>query len=152
MIRTLRQPLISIQIDHSQQVFEPGEVVAGVFQVDAVEASELSAVEISVLWFTEGTGDEDMGVHYFERLTADDAPAVNLQEQRRFQTVLPNSPLSYEGVSVKICWCVRVRIFLRQGRDFVAERAFQLGKVPLVQMVGQAAAWNEGQAASGAES
>ncbi len=133
MIRTLRQPLISIQIDHGQQSFEPGEVLAGAFQVDAMDAAELQAVELSVLWFTEGTGDEDLGVHYFERLTSDDVPELNLQERRRFQTVLPNSPLSYEGISVKICWCVRVRIFSRQGRDFVAEKPFQLGSVPLVQ-------------------
>jgi hypothetical protein len=133
MIKMLRQPLISVQIDQRQQVFEPGQVLAGAFQIDAVESTEISAVEISVLWFTEGTGDEDLGVHYFERLSADDAPELNLLERRRFQTVLPNSPLSYEGLSVKICWCVRVRVFLRQGRDFVAEKSFQLGNVPLIQ-------------------
>jgi hypothetical protein len=137
MIKTLRRPLISVQIDHAQQTFEPGELLTGAFQVDAVDPAELRAVEVSVLWFTEGTGEEDLGVHYFERLTVDDVPELNLQERRRFQTVLPNSPLSYEGVSVKIYWCVRVRIFLRQGRDFVAERAFQLGNVPLLQAWGK---------------
>ena len=134
MIRALRQPLISIQIDRGQQVFEPSDVLAGAFQVDAVEPAEVRVVEVSVLWFTEGTGDEDLGVHYFERLTAEDVPELNLQERRRFQTVLPNSPLSYEGISVKICWCVRVRIYLKQGRNFVAERAFQLGHLPPVEV------------------
>ncbi|HEY2828089.1 MAG TPA: hypothetical protein VGJ04_10855 [Pirellulales bacterium] len=138
MIKALRQPLISIQIDRGQQVFGSGEVLAGAFQIDAVDHADVRVVETSVLWFTEGTGDEDMGVHYFERLSVDDVPELNLQERRRFQTVLPNSPLSYEGVSVKICWCVRVRVFLRQGRDFVAERAFQLGNIPLVQAEGMA--------------
>jgi hypothetical protein len=135
MIQTLRRPLISIQIDGGQQVFEPGEMLAAAFQIDAIDETEVRAVEISVLWFTEGTGDEDMGVHYFERLTTGDVPELNLQERRRFQTILPNSPLSYEGISVKICWCIRVRIFLRPGRDFVAERAFQLGRVPVVQAI-----------------
>jgi hypothetical protein len=137
MIQALRQPLISIQIDRGQQVFEPGDVLSGGFQDDAVDPAEVRVVEVSVLWFTEGTGDEDMGVHYFERLTAEDVPELNLQERRRFQTVLPNSPLSYEGISVKVCWCVRVRIFLKQGRDFVAERGFQLGNVPLIEMGAQ---------------
>ena len=68
MIRALHQPLISIQIDHRQEVFEPGEVLSGAFQIDAVEADEVRAVEVSVLWFTEGTGEEDLAVHYFERL------------------------------------------------------------------------------------
>ncbi|HZZ27553.1 MAG TPA: hypothetical protein VFE46_06050 [Pirellulales bacterium] len=130
MIKMLRQPLISIQIDKRQQEFEPGEVLAGAFQIDAVDPAALRAVEISVLWFTEGAGDEDLGVHYFERVSAEDVPELNLHQRRRFQTVLPNSPLSYEGFSVKICWCVRVRIFLREGRDFVAEKAFHLGAVP----------------------
>ncbi len=125
----LRQPLISIQIDHAQRVFQPGEVLSGMYQIDSVDPADLQAVEVSVLWFTEGKGEEDLAVHYFERLTADAMPEKNLNECRRFQTILPNSPLSYEGVNVKICWCVRVRAFLHRGRDFVAERAFQLGEV-----------------------
>jgi len=56
MIRALRQPLISIQID-DKSVFEPGDVLSGAFQIDAVDAADLRAVEVSVLWFTEGTGD-----------------------------------------------------------------------------------------------
>jgi hypothetical protein len=125
----LRQPLISIQLDHSQRSFQPGEVLAGIYQIDAVEPAELRAVEVSVLWFTEGKGEEDLAVHYFERLTADEMPERNLNECRRIQTVLPNSPLSYEGVNVKVCWCVRVRAFLHRGRDFISEKSFQLGDV-----------------------
>jgi hypothetical protein len=132
----LRQPLISIELDSpsSQQRerrYLPGDVLAGAFQIDAVDAADIKAVEISVLWFTEGKGDEDLAVHYFERLAASDIPDIDLSELRRFQTVLPKSPLSYEGVLVKICWCVRVRAFLRTGRDFVFEKAFQLGDVPV---------------------
>ncbi len=125
----LRQPLISIQLDRAQRVFQPGEVLSGMYQIDSVDPADLQAVEVSVLWFTEGKGEEDLAVHYFERLTADELPEKNLNECRRFQTILPNSPLSYEGMNVKICWCVRVRAFLRRGRDFVAERPFQLGEV-----------------------
>ncbi|HEY2881655.1 MAG TPA: hypothetical protein VGJ15_04465 [Pirellulales bacterium] len=138
MIQVLRQPLISIQIDDRQQVFQPGDVLSAAFQIDSIEPAELRAIEISVLWFTEGTGEEDMAVHYFERLTLDLMPDLDLQQSRRFQTVLPNTPLSYEGVSVKICWCIRVRAFLRQGRDFVAERPFQLGNIPLAQIAPEA--------------
>ena len=54
-----------------QRVFQPGEVLAGAFQIDAVEPEELTAIEVSVLWFTEGKGEEDLAVHYFERLEAD---------------------------------------------------------------------------------
>ncbi len=125
----LRQPLISIQFDHGQRAYEPGDVLSGMYQIDSVDTELLRAVEVSVLWFTEGKGEEDLAVHYFERLTAADLPDKNLHECRRFQTVLPSSPLSYEGVIVKICWCVRVRIFVAGSRDYVAERMFQLGSL-----------------------
>jgi hypothetical protein len=137
--QTLRQPLVSIQIDRRQQEFEPGDVLAGAFQIDAVDPHEVSAVEVSVLWFTEGTGDEDLAVHFFERLMANSLPDLNLNEWRRFQTVLPNSPLSYEGLSVKICWCIRVRVFLFGGREFIAEKIFQLGHVPMARPVPEGA-------------
>jgi hypothetical protein len=133
----MREPLISIMLDKHQQVFVPGETLRGEYQIDAVDPSEIHAVELSVLWYTEGKGDEDLAVHYFERLTADDAQTIGLHELRRFQTELPNSPLSYEGVLVKIRWCARVRVFLRNGRDAVAERGFQLGAVPYAQAVSQ---------------
>jgi hypothetical protein len=47
-----------------------------------------------------------------------------------FSTPLPQSPLSYEGVIVKIRWCVRVRVFFESGRDHVAEQVFTVGGVP----------------------
>ncbi len=45
-------------------------------------------------------------------------------------TRLPNSPLTYAGVAVKIRWCVRVRAFLRRGREVFFEQTFVLGDVP----------------------
>ncbi len=131
----MRDPLLSVMLDNYQQNFQPGDVLRGEYQIDAVDPADIAAVELSILWFTEGKGEEDMAVHYFERLTADDNQPATLHELRRFQSVLPNSPLSYEGVLVKIRWCVRVRVLLRQGRDYIAERDFQLGEVPFAQAV-----------------
>jgi hypothetical protein len=130
---SMREPLLSVLLDNPARVYQPWDALRGEYQIDAVDPADIRAVELSVLWFTEGKGDEDLSVHYFERLTADDTQPAALHELRRFQTVLPNSPLSYEGVLVRIRWCVRVRVFLRQGRDFVAERDFQLGDVPVAQ-------------------
>jgi hypothetical protein len=38
--------------------------------------------------------------------------------------------LSYEGVIVKIRWCVRLRVFFESGRDHVSEHVFTVGRVP----------------------
>jgi hypothetical protein len=42
---------------------------------------------------------------------------------------LPYSPLTYDGVLVKIRWCVRVRAFLAGGKELVRDRNFFLGDV-----------------------
>jgi hypothetical protein len=126
----VRVPLISIKIDHRQLPHAPGETLSGEYQIDAVEPAELRAVEVSVLWYTEGKGDEDLGIHYFERRTDEDDNSTPLTELRKFAVRLPNSPLSYEGVLIKVRWCVRVRVFLKSGKNYFAELPFRLGTVP----------------------
>jgi hypothetical protein len=102
------------------------------YQIDALPAADVQAVEASVLWFTEGKGEEDLSVHYFERRLPSDADEGDLRPLRRFRTRLPNSPLSYSGAILKIRWCVRVRVFLRRGKEAVYDYPFQLGAVPPV--------------------
>ncbi len=127
-VRRAMEPLISIQL-HGGPRYHPGEVLVCDYQIDAVECAELQAVEASVLWYTEGKGEEDMGVHYFERRTPADVPGGDLRSLRRLETVLPSSPLSYHGPLVTIRWCVRVRVFLRPGRSVCFEKPFVLGSV-----------------------
>jgi hypothetical protein len=122
------EPLISIQIQDNRPCFRPGDVLECDYQIDAVPADDLAAVEASVLWYTEGKGGEDMGVHYFERRMPADAHG-DLRQWRRFQTVLPNSPLSYDGTLIRVRWCVRVRAILRQGKQCCHEQTFRLGHV-----------------------
>jgi hypothetical protein len=100
--------------------------------VDGMHPWAVRSAELSVLWYTAGQGEEDMAVHHFERLVDEAARPLDLRVPRRFATVLPASPLSYDGQIVKICWCVRLRLFLPQGQETVAEVAFQLGSVPEV--------------------
>jgi hypothetical protein len=53
-----------------------------------------------------------------------------LTELRKFSVALPASPLSYEGILIKLRWCVRVRVFLKSGKNYFAELPFRLGNVP----------------------
>ena len=126
----MMEPLISIQIQADRPCFHPGEVIECDYQIDAVLPEELVAVEASVLWYTEGKGGEDMGVHYFERRLPSDAEG-DLRQWRRFQTALPNSPLTYDGSLIRVLWCVRVRAMLKQGKQFCFEHPFRLGRVGL---------------------
>lgn len=124
------EPLISLGLRPPRQVFEPGDKLEFEYQIDAVEPEEVQAIEASVLWYTEGKGDEDLAVHYFERRVPAEAEDGNLCPLRQVATVLPNSPLSYNGAIVKIRWCVRVRVFLRRGKETFLDLPFQLGTVP----------------------
>ena len=121
------EPLISLQILNPERTLVPGDVLHCESQIDAVEVDEILAIESSVLWYTEGKGDEDLGVHFFERRVPADADEGDLRRLHQFKTVLPNSPLSYVGAIVKIRWCARVRLFLRRGKELFFEQPFQLG-------------------------
>jgi hypothetical protein len=89
-------------------------------------------MEASVIWYTIGKGDEDFGVHHFVRHAADEGSVLDCRKAQRLQTVLPRSPLSYDGAIVKIRWCVRVRLFPMRGKEMVMEVPFRLGHVPAV--------------------
>lgn len=121
---------VRLLLDGNRRVYQPGETLAGEYRLESLKAVEPAAVELSVLWHTEGQGDEDLAVHYFERLAAGEQPGVDLRRPRRFSTRLPLSPLSYQGEIVQIRWCVRVRFFMARGRELLAETPFQLGLLP----------------------
>lgn len=120
------EPLISLQLLRPSRLFRPGEELAAEYQIDAIDPREILAVEASVLWYTEGKGDEDLGVHFFERRLPADAEEGDLRRLHRFRTALPNSPLSYSGQIVKIRWCARMRVFLRGGKEMLFEQPFSI--------------------------
>jgi hypothetical protein len=126
------EPTVVIRFDGDGPSYRPGETLSGQYWVRSLDAGQLKAVEISVLWHTEGKGDEDMAVHEFWRREAGDGFPLDPSQPEPFTTTLPNSPLSYEGLIVKLRWCVRVRAFPCRGKEMVGQRAFQLGAVPPV--------------------
>src|SRR4051794_38403766 len=123
-------PAIRITFDSPSAHYQPGDRLSGRYMVEGTQHRPARAVELSVLWYTAGKGEEDMAVHHFERIVDEPARPIDLRIPRRFAALLPESPLSYDGIIVKICWCVRVRVFLIPGQEAVSETAFRLGDVP----------------------
>jgi hypothetical protein len=107
----------------------PGDALEFEFSIHRVAAEKIDSLEASVLWSTEGKGSEDIGVHFFERISGSELTRKPLSEPRSLSTVLPHCPLSYEGQLMKIRWCVRLRLFLTAGREILAEQPFYLGNV-----------------------
>ena len=122
-------PRVFVQFSHPDRCFAPSEMLAVRYEIEGLGDEPPCAVEHSVLWYTEGKGEEDLGVHFFDRVSDPDR-LPPLAASGDFTTTLPPSPLSYEGVIVKIRWCVRVRCFFAGGRDFVSEHEFTIGHVP----------------------
>ena len=120
---------VTIDFVGDGRVYAPGDTLSGQYRLVAARPGEVKAIEVSVLWHTEGKGDEDLAVHEFWRLSLEDGDSIDPARPERFSTILPNSPLSYQGVILKLRWCVRVRVFLQGGKEVVGQRGFQLGDV-----------------------
>ncbi|MBM4020889.1 MAG: hypothetical protein FJ284_01340 [Planctomycetes bacterium] len=129
-----RQPVVLVHFSMADRHYEPLQTLAVRYTVEGIDPRDVKVVERSVLWYTEGKGEEDLGVHRFER---PGAPAIGRPLVGEFSCPLPLSPLSYEGLIVKIRWCVRIRLFFAGGRDFVSEHIFDLGDVPVAAFPGR---------------
>ena len=93
-------------------------------------------VEASVLWVSSGKGDEDSGIHFIRRRLADTAMDADLREMDRIETALPPKPLSYTGEILNIQRCVRIRLILKNGDEYVVDQEFRVGEMALPKMEG----------------
>ncbi|MDD3470474.1 MAG: hypothetical protein PHE53_10940 [Thermoguttaceae bacterium] len=133
----IQEPQIRIRFDRDCRNCEPGETLSGEFFLEGSPAWEWNALEVSILWYTEGKGDLDFAIHDFWRLQSNEIAVPTGLRPARFSTILPECPLSYRGLIVKIRWCVRVRVFGGvRGRDTIqAELPFQLGHTKAARLV-----------------
>lgn len=129
------EPRVIVDFDRPSRRYDPEETVRLRYQVAGTGDAVVRVIERSALWYTEGKGEEDLGVCFFERLT-DRATLPPTQRQGEFSFRLPASPMTYEGTIVKIRWCVRIRLFFVGRRDFVSEHVFDVGELPPADPVG----------------
>jgi hypothetical protein len=123
-------PSITLKLDSAAGDYLPGQRLSGHFMVEGATPWPVRSAELSILWYTAGKGEEDFAIHFFERYVDEPGRPLDLRLPHRFATVLPPSPLSYDGRIVKICWCARLRIYSQQGPEVLQEAAFRLGNVP----------------------
>jgi hypothetical protein len=116
---------VIVTLDREPDAFWPGDRLAGRYRVVGVDPADLTAVEVSVHWFTEGKGDADVGVHNYDKHGSDGGAAA----EGIFATTLPPGPWSYDGLVVKVVWCVQVRATRRRGKPVEGIAYFWLGDV-----------------------
>ncbi len=118
----MNQESLTIELD--RDVFEPGETITGRYRL-AEPSQNSCVVKLSVFWRSEGKGDEDRAVEFEETRTIARGEVTDASSGE-FSLVMPSSPLSYDGVLIKIIWFVQVR---GRGDELEAQVPFQLGHV-----------------------
>lgn len=111
---------------HLPNAATPPKPAAADQESDAKLTATIQGVETSVLWYTEGKGEEDFHVHDFQRLGPAELLTIDLTEPQVLATDLPATPLSFEGKLLRIRWCLRLRLFFDDGSETVAEHPFRL--------------------------
>lgn len=130
----MSRPLAIIQFDRNPAEYSPTDVLTCEYRVELhpneqADNRKIIALETSVLWRTEGKGDTDIGVHFFERREKKMVQRELLEQTQRLTAVLPTAPLSYAGQIVKVVWLVRVRMFMADGSEKTFDEVFQMGNV-----------------------
>ena len=125
--RTVVPP--EVNFDLEKKIYFAGDFLTCQYDVDVRRSHDIQAIETSVVWLTRGKGEEDIGVHFFERRDKRSLSSDTFKVPQRISTVLPASPLSYDGQILKVQWFVRVRLFLAEGEQATSDGHFRLGDV-----------------------
>lgn len=119
-------PALTIELCRADGQYVAGQPLRAYWQLGNWGEQEIVGLEGSVLWFTEGKGDEDLHVHHFARWNESQLQRLSLSARHAIDCVLPLSPVSYHGTLLRICWCVRFRLFRSGGLESVAQQPFQM--------------------------
>lgn len=123
------EPALGLRLLSLQPGLEPNELLEIEYCVRRVSALDVDQLEVSVMWYTEGKGCGDFGVHFFQSLSDAELNSVVNDQPGQVSVRLPASPLSYEGKMLKIRWCVRLCLYLKDGRKITTEQPFYLGNL-----------------------
>ena len=91
--------MLTIRVDAGRDAFGPGEAIRGVLEWARDEAAD--AVELRLLWYTEGRGDQDVGVARTLRIESPGAAGSTA-----FDWEAPSGPWSCSGRLLSIRWAL----------------------------------------------
>jgi hypothetical protein len=92
---------LTIQLEQNETAFRPGDVVAGT--VSWRLEDQVREVELCLLWYTQGKGDDDAGL---VKTVTFEQPSPS--DQRRFRFTLPNGPYSFSGSLISLTWALEL--------------------------------------------
>jgi len=119
-------PALTVELCRADGKYVAGKPLRASWRVGETTIDEVVGLEASVLWYTEGKGEGDLHIHHFTRWNDMHLQDLDLTAAHEIDCVLPHSPVSYAGTLIRICWCVRVRLFRSEGRTLVTQQPFYL--------------------------
>jgi hypothetical protein len=90
---------LNLRSRDNKTTFAPGETVEGVAEWMLDKAVE--ALELRLIWYTQGKGDADVSVEDSRRF---EAPALTGSAPFRF--ALPEAPYSFSGKLISLSWAL----------------------------------------------
>ena len=117
-----QEPALGLRLLGLQPRLEPQELLEFEYRLQRVSQEDVDRLEISVMWYTDGKGDTDFDVHHFQRLDENQIRRSGLADEHELTCELPATPLSYHGRLISVRWCIRMRLFLLNAREFTNGR------------------------------
>lgn len=90
---------IQIEPEGGANTFLPGETIAGT--VSWQLEPPLTNVELRLIWYTEGKGDQDLQI-----VETAELPNPGIADRRGFSLRLPQGPYSFSGKLISILWAL----------------------------------------------
>ena len=94
---------IDIEITDNQTLFLPGQILSGNLRWLCSEPPKKASLQL--IWFTEGKGDEDVGLA--EEMKFENPYA---SDERPFEFQLPVGPYSFSGRLISLTWALELQV------------------------------------------
>jgi hypothetical protein len=95
--------MITISIDQSTPQYRPGETISGTASWTELGA-ETEGIEIRLLWYTEGKGNQDLEV-------VESVPGNITHPTGLAKFTAPTRPFSFSGKLISLIWTIEVVLF-----------------------------------------
>ena len=94
---------LSIHLVDGKDSFRPGDIIEGEFRWSVDRETNLQAVELRLLWYTQGKGMRDAQIADRVRIQRPGA-----SDGQSFRFVAPRGPYSFSGRLITISWALEL--------------------------------------------
>ena len=106
---------LNIKTNENKTRFAPCEIVVGIAEWHVVRG--LKSLELRLFWYTQGKGDQDVGIVDFVKY---DSPEPD--GKREFSLRLPEGPYSFSGKLISLMW----------GLELVSDPSGEIAKLDII--------------------